>query len=280
VSTLKFADRAKSVLTKVRPNEIVAYDADVINKLTKEINSLKEILSIRKKRGTFGEIEDQFTKLKEENERLKNYVMANMTDENIEKLLSENKYLKLELQKLKSKKTESSTDGDIDNDYSNYNSIKTERKNLIQNFNPGSNKLIGVGSEIVYNSNNINNISLNKSYNQNVLAEMKELKAANRRLKLLEDMEKKNGIKLKLEMEKIHLEKMKKQEILFNKNLERKKDIERIDGHIKRLNYLYKNNSNVYSDYLIQSTVVKKKQTYRGSSVNDLDYKNYIKNYK
>ncbi len=280
MSTLKFADRAKSVLTKVRPNEIVAYDADVINKLTKEINSLKEILSIRKKRGTFGEIEDQFTKLKEENERLKNYVMANMTDENIEKLLSENKYLKLELQKLKSKKTESSTDGDIDNDYSNYNSIKTERKNLIQNFNPGSNKLIGVGSEIVYNSNNINNISLNKSYNQNVLAEMKELKAANRRLKLLEDMEKKNGIKLKLEMEKIHLEKMKKQEILFNKNLERKKDIERIDGHIKRLNYLYKNNSNVYSDYLIQSTVVKKKQTYRGSSVNDLDYKNYIKNYK
>ena len=119
VSTLKFADRAKSVLTKVKPNEIMAYDEDLINKLTKEINSLKEILSIRKKRGTYGEIEDQFTKLKEENERLKKYVLSNLTDENIEKLLSENKNLKLELQKFKSKNSESSQDGSAEADTGN-----------------------------------------------------------------------------------------------------------------------------------------------------------------
>lgn len=57
-------------------------------------------MSIRKKRGNFGEVENQFIKLKEENEKLK---QAHLNPEDVEKLIYENRVLKLELQKLKSK---------------------------------------------------------------------------------------------------------------------------------------------------------------------------------
>jgi hypothetical protein len=100
LSTLKFADRAKSVMTKVKPNEITAFDPDLVKKLMSEINYLKEILAMRKKNGTVKSIEDQFLKLKEENEKLKQFVMNR---DNIEKLIQENNSLKLELQKFKSK---------------------------------------------------------------------------------------------------------------------------------------------------------------------------------
>lgn len=100
LSTLKFADRAKSVFSKIKPNEILAADQDLIKKLTDEINNLKQILSIRKKRGNFGEVENQFIRLKEENEKLKQNFLSS---EEIEKLMYENRVLKLELQKLKSK---------------------------------------------------------------------------------------------------------------------------------------------------------------------------------
>ncbi len=73
----------------------------MIKKLTEEINNLKQILSLRKKRGNFGDIENQFVKLKEENERLKQN--TNGGNQDVEKLIYENKVLKLELQKMRSK---------------------------------------------------------------------------------------------------------------------------------------------------------------------------------
>lgn len=97
---MKFADRAKSVFSKIKPNEILAADQDLIKRLTDEINNLKQILSIRKRRGNYGEVENQFIRLKEENEKLK---QSFFNSEEIEKLIYENRVLKLELQKLKSK---------------------------------------------------------------------------------------------------------------------------------------------------------------------------------
>jgi hypothetical protein len=340
VSTLKFADRAKSVLTKVKPNEVMAYDENLINKLTKEINELKSILAIRKKRGNYGEFEDQLVKLKEENEKLKKYVMANLTKENIEKLISENKILKLELQKLKSKneffnsdnidhdllssknltnsvrslgdnnlnqgdytgsiKSKVVTPSYIQNNLSSRNEILNSKQdiyapssmlksyihdseNIIQRINnlkeknsysinlpntyhhdtkkfsqSPNKKLMRVGLEIL-SSKNSNFLQTPKD-SSSIISEIKELKAANERLRFLEQMEKKTGLKTVKEIEKINSEKIKKKEEIEIKKIERKKDIERIEGHLKRLNYLYKGKSevNVFSDYLIESTLGKK----------------------
>ncbi len=342
VSTLKFADRAKSVLTKVRPNEVMAYDENLINKLTKEINELKSILAIRKKRGNYGEFEDQLLKLKEENEKLKKYVMANLTKENIEKLISENKILKLELQKLKSKNEffiNDNIDPDLLSSKNLTNSVRSlvdnnmnlgdysgssksnvvspsylqnnlssrneifntkeahytpssmlksyinDSENIIQRINnlkeknsysiniPNSNlkemkkysqsphpnkKLMRVGLDIL-SSKNSNFLNTPKD-SSSITSEIKELKAANERLRFLEQMEKRTGLKTVKEIEKINSEKIKKKEEIENKKVERKKDIERIEGHLKRLNYLYKGKPqvNVYSDYLIESTMGKK----------------------
>lgn len=97
---MKFADRAKNVFSRIQPNEILAADQGLIKKLTEEINNLKQILSLRKRRGNYGDIENQFVKLKEENERLK---MTSNKNEDVEKLIYENKLLKVELQKMRSK---------------------------------------------------------------------------------------------------------------------------------------------------------------------------------
>lgn len=51
-------------MQKVRPNEILAYDENLIRRLQTEINSLKEILNIRKKRGQFNKIENELLRLK------------------------------------------------------------------------------------------------------------------------------------------------------------------------------------------------------------------------
>jgi hypothetical protein len=46
ISTLKFADRAKQVMVKVSANEINAADEELVSKLTREVNYLKEILDL------------------------------------------------------------------------------------------------------------------------------------------------------------------------------------------------------------------------------------------
>ena len=49
VSTLKFADKAKQVMQTVKANEINAADDALVHKLQKEVQNLRELLSIRKK---------------------------------------------------------------------------------------------------------------------------------------------------------------------------------------------------------------------------------------
>jgi hypothetical protein len=63
LATLKFADRAKNIFSVVKPNEILAFDENLISKLTAEVNSLKEILSIRKRKGIISDFEEKFLKL-------------------------------------------------------------------------------------------------------------------------------------------------------------------------------------------------------------------------
>ena len=51
ISTLKFADRAKKIMTKVSANTISAQDDALVTKLQKEIQHLKEILNLKRKGG-------------------------------------------------------------------------------------------------------------------------------------------------------------------------------------------------------------------------------------
>jgi hypothetical protein len=51
-------------MQKVRPNEIQAYDGNLIRRLQNEINNLKEVLNLRKKRGQFNQMENELLRLK------------------------------------------------------------------------------------------------------------------------------------------------------------------------------------------------------------------------
>lgn len=64
MNTLKFADRAKCIMQKIKPNYIMAFDENLIKRLQIEIKSLKEVLNIRKKRGQFNNFEDELLRLK------------------------------------------------------------------------------------------------------------------------------------------------------------------------------------------------------------------------
>eukprot|EP00347_Sterkiella_histriomuscorum_P022281 403331039 len=97
ISTLKFADRAKQVMAVVKVNEINAQDDALVQKLQKEVQTLREVLNLRRK-GMSNDIQKELLILKEENLKLKE--MAQNADM-VEKLKLENKLMKLELQKIK-----------------------------------------------------------------------------------------------------------------------------------------------------------------------------------
>ena len=63
ISTLKFADRAKEVMSTVKANEVNASDDALVQKLQKEVQHLREILSLRRK-GNKSDIEDKLIELK------------------------------------------------------------------------------------------------------------------------------------------------------------------------------------------------------------------------
>jgi len=137
------------LLTKVKPNDIQANDEGLIKKLQQEIKNLKDIINIRKKTGKIDNTEIEMLKLKEENSKLKYFFNSPTMD--IEKLLQENKKLKIDIQKLKSNHLEQTADiATITSPISRSNS------NLnLSKFSSSSN-LKGL-------SNNINSSSLNLS---------------------------------------------------------------------------------------------------------------------
>lgn len=101
INTLKFADRAKQVMVKIKKNEISATNDQLVAKLQREIQHLKSMLSLNKK-GGLQDISQQLLALKEENERLKK-ITKNLTVEEVESLKQENKKLRLELQNFRDK---------------------------------------------------------------------------------------------------------------------------------------------------------------------------------
>lgn len=70
ISTLKFADRAKQVMTKVRANNMEASNDKLVNKLQSEIRHLREVLNIRNK-GNKHDLQSQVVSLKMENYKLR-----------------------------------------------------------------------------------------------------------------------------------------------------------------------------------------------------------------
>jgi hypothetical protein len=97
ISTLKFADRAKQVMVKIKVNELDAADQVLVQKLHKEVLHLRQVLNLRK-RGKLEEVQVQLMKLQSENNKLRE--LAGEHNE-IEQLKLENKIMKMELQKIK-----------------------------------------------------------------------------------------------------------------------------------------------------------------------------------
>jgi len=97
ISTLKFADRAKEVMSVVKANEINASDDALVQKLQKEVQHLREVLNIRHK-GNRSEVEVQLMELKKENLKLRE-IASNAQE--VERLKLENKIMRLELQRMR-----------------------------------------------------------------------------------------------------------------------------------------------------------------------------------
>jgi predicted nuclease with TOPRIM domain len=74
ISTLKFADRAKNVMQRVRRNELISADSEeVVSKMQKEISFLKEMLALRQQDY---HLQRKINELQSENERLKRIVTS------------------------------------------------------------------------------------------------------------------------------------------------------------------------------------------------------------
>jgi len=74
IGTLKFADRARNIMTRVKRNEVNAQEDAVVIKLQREITFLKEVLQMRQKGGG-NDLSNKIVRLQEENERLKGMVL-------------------------------------------------------------------------------------------------------------------------------------------------------------------------------------------------------------
>ena len=96
ISTLKFADRAKQIMVKIKKNEVSATNDQLITKLQREIQHLKTLLNLKRK-GGMQELEQKIWTLTEENQKLKS-LKPNFTIKEVELLKEENKKLRIELQ--------------------------------------------------------------------------------------------------------------------------------------------------------------------------------------
>ncbi|OMJ81762.1 hypothetical protein SteCoe_17704 [Stentor coeruleus] len=96
ISTLKFADRAKQIMVKIKKNEVSATNDQLITKLQREIQHLKTLLNLNRK-GGLQELEQKIWVLTEENQKLK-HMKGTFTIQEVERLKEENKKLRLELQ--------------------------------------------------------------------------------------------------------------------------------------------------------------------------------------
>jgi hypothetical protein len=100
LSTLKFADRAKQVMVRVKRNEVSATSGPVVIKLQREVEHLKEMLQLRKLGpGGLKELNQKLWLLKEENSKLREMTL-DISPQEVEKLKEENKQMRLQLQRM------------------------------------------------------------------------------------------------------------------------------------------------------------------------------------
>ena len=71
------------------------------NKICDELFHLKQLLNIRKKRGTLEPIQEELLKLKDENTQLRKYLGGENSVNRIQELITENNNLRKEIKNLK-----------------------------------------------------------------------------------------------------------------------------------------------------------------------------------
>lgn len=103
ISTLKFAQRAKLIISKVKQNNVSAKNDAMVTKLKSEIRQLKDVLNLRKGKRGENNLEAQLVSLKLENAQLKDNIKNN---QEVKRLRHENYLIRNQL-KLVSRSPES-----------------------------------------------------------------------------------------------------------------------------------------------------------------------------
>ena len=169
ISTLKFADRAHSIMTKVSMNKLNNLDegfkSKEFTKICEELFQLKQLLNIRKKRGTLEPIQEELLKLKDENTQLKKYLGGGSNIDRIRELMDENKNLRKEIKSLneinKNLKNEMRNKPLTNYGDDTFNDSNKGTNNYSAKKNKNSNQ-----NKINYN-NNYNDIDNYNNYNNN-----------------------------------------------------------------------------------------------------------------
>ena len=182
ISTLKFADRAHSIMSEVSMNQLDNKDESVnskeFNKIREELYQLKQLLNIRRKRGTLEPIQEELLKLKDENTQLKKFLGGENNVNKIQELMIENNNLRREIKNLRNinqnlkneinSKPNSQMSSEFNDNLKNNFSVK--RKSKLNNDNNKSSSLKNLNNNNNKNNylNTVNNIiSTPKNSNKN-----------------------------------------------------------------------------------------------------------------
>ena len=174
ISTLKFADRAHSIMTKVSMNKLNNLDegfkSKEFTKICEELFQLKQLLNIRKKRGTLEPIQEELLKLKDENMQLRKYLGGGTNVDRIKELMDENKHLRKEIKSLnelnKNLKNEIKNKPLSHYSEDNYNDSNKKQNNYSAQKNKNMNninKINKIGNNNTYKSDINNTYSTNKN---------------------------------------------------------------------------------------------------------------------
>ena len=171
ISTLKFADRAHSIMTQVSMNKLNSkgegYNSKEFDKICDELFQLKQLLNIRRKRGTLEPIQEEFFKLKDENTLLKKNLGGENNIMRIKELVKENNNLRREIKTLseqnKSLKKEMKGRSVININEDSYNISNINKNNYSGKKSPNNRYITNDN----YNENNKSNNKISRNKNSN-----------------------------------------------------------------------------------------------------------------
>ena len=171
ISTLKFADRAHSIMTQVSMNKLNSkgegYNSKEFDKICDELFQLKQLLNIRRKRGTLEPIQEEFFKLKDENTLLKKNLGGENNIMRIKELVKENNNLRREIKTLseqnKSLKKEMKGRSVININEDSYNISNINKNNYSGKKSPNNRYITNDN----YNENKKSNNKISRNKNSN-----------------------------------------------------------------------------------------------------------------